>query len=266
MRNLIKRAAIVAGAAVVLLGPAVGVASASAAAPALSWSQGGTTITSYGFGTVDGVGGQTASQTFTLTNTGGRASGTITVGLTGSSAFTITSDGCTGTSLGPSKSCNVTAKYAPTASGEADSATLAATGEHASASLALTGKSGTPDLTLSPGSLLGTTSGGTKNYDYANSFALGSWSTTFTVTNGGTGTAPVVYTLGGDPNFGLSNSTCGTYSATASLAPNGTCTFDLTFTAPAGCSSGDEFHTPLLVEVQENGDPYIVLVAHGFCP
>src|SRR5439155_1244390 len=69
---------------------------------------------------------------------GGRATGTLAVALSGSSAFTITADGCTARSLGPTKSCTVTVRYAPTAGGS-DTATLTATGEHASASLTLTG-------------------------------------------------------------------------------------------------------------------------------
>lgn len=50
----------------------------------------------YGLVTV----GQTASQTFTLANSGGSASGAITATLTASAEFTKTADTCTGTSLG----------------------------------------------------------------------------------------------------------------------------------------------------------------------
>ena len=73
MRDTTRCATVATGAALVLLGPAAGVASASVAPTALSWSPGGTTITSYDVGTVGGVGGQTAWQTVTLINTGGRA-------------------------------------------------------------------------------------------------------------------------------------------------------------------------------------------------
>jgi hypothetical protein len=51
----------------------------------------------------------------------------------------MTADGCSGTSLGPKKSCTVTVLYAPAAVGENDGATLTATGEYGSASIALTG-------------------------------------------------------------------------------------------------------------------------------
>ena len=47
LRCLIRRAAVAAGAAVMVLGAGVGVASASGAPPVLTWSQGGTTITSF---------------------------------------------------------------------------------------------------------------------------------------------------------------------------------------------------------------------------
>src|SRR6516164_5688852 len=75
--------------------------------------------------------GQTASQTFTLANSGGSASAVLTVALSGSAAFTITADSCTATSLGPEKSCTVTVQFAPATSACAAAATasLTATGE-----------------------------------------------------------------------------------------------------------------------------------------
>jgi Cep192 domain 4 len=56
--------------------------------------------------------GTTASHTFALKNTGGSATGALTVSLTGSSLFTKTADACTAVSLGPNKSCSVTVQYA----------------------------------------------------------------------------------------------------------------------------------------------------------
>ena len=73
----------------------------------------------------------TTMQTFTLTNTGGRASGALTVTVSGPAAFTLTADTCTGTSLGPDKQCSVTVQYAPTSDGENDTATLTAIGTQA---------------------------------------------------------------------------------------------------------------------------------------
>jgi hypothetical protein len=85
--------------------------------------------------------GQTSSQEFTLTNSGGSSSAALTVSLIGSPAFTISNDACTGTALGPRKSCSVTVAYTPASLCARDSATLTATGkkEGATASAALTG-------------------------------------------------------------------------------------------------------------------------------
>jgi hypothetical protein len=93
----------------------------------------------YGFFDV----GETASKTFTLTNSGGSATGALTVSLTGSSAFSKTADTCTARSLGPNKSCSVTVQYAPTIGGTSDSATLRASGTKpaAIATASLTGES-----------------------------------------------------------------------------------------------------------------------------
>src|SRR6266508_1325005 len=134
MRGLIRSIVAAAAAAVTLLAPAAG---QTAGAPTLAWSP--ATNDAYDYGTV--TVGQTASQTFTLTNSGGSATGILTVTLSGSSAFTKTADGCTATSLGPRKSCSVSVQYAPTTAGQSDSATLAASGKKtaASASLTLTG-------------------------------------------------------------------------------------------------------------------------------
>jgi hypothetical protein len=118
-------------------------------------------------------------------------------------------------------------------------------------------------LVLSPGRFVSTSSCGAKNYDYGlDPIIVGSWSATFTVTNNGTGTSNTLHVLGGDPHFVLSNDTC----SGSALAPSGTCTFDLAFTAPAGCNPGDSFPTHLDVGFQDNGCPYIHLEAFGFCP
>src|ERR1700761_1762831 len=66
--------------------------------------------------------GQTATKTFTLANTGSKATGALTVTLTRASgtrstAFAKTADTCTGKSLGPWKSCTVTVQFAPATAG-----------------------------------------------------------------------------------------------------------------------------------------------------
>jgi sugar lactone lactonase YvrE len=89
-----------------------------AAAPALSF-----TPAPFGYGQVGT--GQAVSQTFTLANTGGQATGALTGTLTGAAAFTITGDTCAGTSLAAGATCTVTVRFAP-ASSAPDTATLTA--------------------------------------------------------------------------------------------------------------------------------------------
>lgn len=110
---------------VVLLVAAVALASwapgaaAKSGPPALAFSP-----SPYDYGSV--TVNQTASQAFTLENTGGTATSALKLAVSGSSQFTITSDGCSATSLGAGKSCTVQVQFAPTATGGA-SATLTAT-------------------------------------------------------------------------------------------------------------------------------------------
>lgn len=111
---------------------------ASSAAPSLSF-----TPSSWTAGPIDS--GTTTTQTFTLTNTGGKASGAITITLPGSAAFTTTADTCTGRSLGTGKSCSITVQYAPASNAENDTATLTATSAKASATAPLSGSSTNPN-------------------------------------------------------------------------------------------------------------------------
>lgn len=109
--------------------------------PALAWSPTTSTGT-FAFGATSA--GNTSTQTFTLTNTGGKSSGALKVSVSGASAFTTTNDRCNG-ALGPNKSCNVTVRYAPSSNGESDAATLNANGKHASTSLDLSGSTTSPN-------------------------------------------------------------------------------------------------------------------------
>jgi hypothetical protein len=84
--------------------------------------------------------GQTATETFTLTNSGGKASGKVTFTLPGSAEFTITATTCPGLGVGPGMTCMVTVQFAPTSLGTV-TATLTATGQHATATDSLTGTS-----------------------------------------------------------------------------------------------------------------------------
>jgi hypothetical protein len=62
----------------------------------------------------------------------------VTVTLSGAAVYAKTADTCTGTSLGPRKSCTVTVRFAPAAAGTATAA-LTAAGQHATATDTLTG-------------------------------------------------------------------------------------------------------------------------------
>ena len=117
-----------------LLLPAAGLAGSS---PSIAWSP-----STYDYGAV--TPGQTASHTFTLRNSGGSATGALSVSLsgTGATAFSITSHACTGVALGKGRSCAVTVQFAPTKAGQSYTASLTAKGKKpagGSASVTLTG-------------------------------------------------------------------------------------------------------------------------------
>jgi cytochrome c len=255
------RSVMIAVAAAALVVPAA--AEACTTSAKLAWSP-TTSPGAYGFGTLND--GQTSSQVFTLTNSGRRAPGVLKVRVSGSAAFSLTADGCSRTSVGPRHSCDVTVEYSPTTAGESDTATLRVTSKHhATAHLSLTGigaSEGTADLILSPGTHTTTNNFGVKSYHTSNGEVAGSWSQTFTVTNDGTATSNhLSFTNGGDPDFSLTSDTC---TGTA-LAPNGTCTFDITFTSP-GCPSGPEPFVDFFdVMAQDNGSAYIALDLSGTC-
>jgi hypothetical protein len=237
-------------------------ASAATTTARLAWSP-TNSLGTYDYGTL--TTGATKSVTFTLTNAGGKATGSLRITLSGPSAFTITQNGCTG-SLGPNKSCTDTIEYAPKNSGQSASATLTATGKATSASLTLTGQSsvgGTPTLTLSPGTFTGTTNG---TNDYSYSYPPSIHATTFTVTNSGssaseklliacdgsaTGECPYPFTRNHD--------TC----TNTSLAPNGgNCTVDLEVTFTQICK--DPYYSTEL-DVVGTGVTYITLDASVVC-
>ena len=107
-----------AGAAVVL--PCAGTAAAAARAtgPALVFSP-----SPYDFGQVSP--GQSAVKTFTLTNSGRKATGKLRVRLSGAAAFSITVGTCRAARLRPGKTCTITVRFAPSGAGRV-TATLTA--------------------------------------------------------------------------------------------------------------------------------------------
>src|SRR5262249_60091471 len=126
MRRYLLPAALVVAAAVALVAPASGQAGS---APSLAWSP--STSGAYDYGTVKV--GDKPVQTFAVKNSGGTASGALTISVSGSSAFSITSDACTGTALGKGKSCAVSVEFAPSTAGQSETATLVASGKKSGA-------------------------------------------------------------------------------------------------------------------------------------
>jgi hypothetical protein len=229
MRVLFRRAAVITGAAAVVLGSAAGIASAGGP-PALAWSP-----AAFDFGSVN-AGTTTQPDTFTLTNNGGSASADLTVTLSG--PFALKSDACTGTSLGPRKSCIVQVSYTASTAGGTDTGTLTAGGKKAAAtaSVNLHGESnaGSLNIEFSPGTFAGTSFGNVYAYDFGQ---VATGSQTFTVKNTGTGPTPELELFYDNTDgFTTSGDTC----TGATLAPGGTCTFDLAWSAAA--SSDCSFH------------------------
>jgi len=160
-------------------------------------------------------------QTFTLTNSGGTATGALIVSLTGSSAYSKVGDTCTAASIGPGKRCGITIRYAPTGK-STDTAALTATSTKpaARATIALTGTGGYVDVEFSPAS---------------HDFGAASGSQTFTATNQGN-IATGGYTFAGptDEHFGITGTNTCDGSA---IAAGGSCSFTIAFTAPGGCGA-----------------------------
>ena len=138
MRNLIRRAGVLAGAVAVLLGSGMGVAAAQPL-PHL-------TITPAEHHYMVPV-GQIATHTFTLRNTGGSATGNLAITVSGLQEFTITATTCRG-ALPPGQSCTVTVRFAPTTAGTVRATlTAAGTRPEARATAHLTG-TGTAPVTV----------------------------------------------------------------------------------------------------------------------
>jgi hypothetical protein len=92
--------------------------------------------------------GQTATQTLTLANTGGSQAPELAVMLSGPAAFTLTTNTCTGTDLGPGKSCAVTVQFAPASTGTVSASLTAASKKAAVTATDLLIGTGTPGAHL----------------------------------------------------------------------------------------------------------------------
>ncbi len=164
------------------------------------------------------VGATSASvATFTVTNTGGAATGQLTVHASGSDPgeFAISVDGCTGTMLSPGAACTIRVAFAPLSTGAKSAAIVASANPGGTVSGAIAGTGLAPAaLALSRTSIdLGAS-------------AIGQTSTvqTVTVTNpGAVATGALALSLEGTAasDFAIASSDCTT------LAAGGTCTIAL---------------------------------------
>jgi hypothetical protein len=175
--------------------------------------------TSQGFGSIV-TSNSSADFTFTVTNTGGGTSPTFgAAALSGANAnqFVISSDLCNGNALAGGGTCQIKAHFSPTVTGPL-SATLTATAGTLTATSSFTGTGLAPsNLTVAP----------TSQAFPSTVINQTSADVQFTVTNnGGVTSGTVSVALGGTD---VSQFVLGTNNCTATLAPNGTCTFNVHF-------------------------------------
>jgi hypothetical protein len=250
MRTFIPRAVALAAAVAAVAVPAA--AAATTATVVFGWTP-TTSPGGYNYGTL--TAGQTAAKTFTLANTGTSGSSALKITLAGSSAFTKTADTCTGTSLGPRKTCTVTITYtAPAAPGHTDQATLTATSTNpkATATLALAGAAAkaAPAITTTagPGGAAGSTVTDTATltggYQPTGTIEFQLYATpdcsgspvddeTLTVTGNGTYTTPTGATPAQAGTYSWTARYSGDTANTPAATPCGTDTVTLTKAAPA---------------------------------
>lgn len=170
--------------------------------------------------------GASPAQSFTVTNSGGVATGTLTASLGGANPgdFSTSSDTCTGQSLAPNGTCTVSAAFTP--QGDplgALSAALDVGDGTVSTSAGLSATS------AEPASLGITAQSGFTGFG---SVVLNTpTSATFTVTNGGMLTSgTIAMSVSGSAEYTLVNDTC----SNTTLGAGATCTVGVTFdpTAP----------------------------------
>ncbi len=178
---------------------------------------------SHDFGNVVS-GGQSAEQTFTVTNTGSTATGVPSAALSDSANFSITMNNCSA-ALAASATCTIKARFNPASTGSKLSSltVMASPGGAAPASLNGTGISPAA-LTLTPASQdLGSLVIGTMSSPFA-----------FTVRNtGGSPSGMITPTLA-STDFAIASNGC-----TGTLAAGATCSISVQFTAtaPAGAKT-----------------------------
>lgn len=164
--------------------------------------------------------GQTMDVPFTVTNTGGTDTGTITMSLAGTDKdhFSLVNgmDGCTGQTLVPNATCMVTVRFAPTTRGAKAASLTADATPGGSGSTALSGTG------LAPAALAFMPA----NQDYGQVDVGASSTKTFTLRNTGDETSgvPTVMITGAGFTIPTGGNGC-----TAALAANATCAVDVRF-------------------------------------
>jgi Abnormal spindle-like microcephaly-assoc'd, ASPM-SPD-2-Hydin len=187
----------------------------------------------YDFGTV--ANGSSAAQTVTLRNSGGSATGGLTLALSGPGAarYSISDDTCTVEGIGPKKSCTLTVTYTPSAAGASDTATLTAKSKKTTAATAaLSGKSSpaaSADISL----------------DVGGEFCF-VCSRVVTATNNGPAAATVTVRVATESNIGCTVTTIPPITGW-STSPIGSCGRDYTSLQPIASGSSLTFSLEKLV-------------------
>jgi hypothetical protein len=160
--------------------------------------------------------------TFTLTNKGTSATGSVTVGLSGtdSADFALASDGCSGKTLAAGATCTVGVAFGPkTAGAKAATLTAKAQGTSGSATASLSGTAVTgAAFTVTPSPF---------DFGSVEQGASTPPEQTFTLKNGGGAASGTPALAVGGPNaadFTVTSNAC-----TGALAAGATCTFGVTF-------------------------------------
>ncbi len=169
------------------------------------------------------LGGSSSTQSFTVTNTGGAATGLITVALGGTSAnqFTKLTDTCSATSVAPAGTCTVSYQLRPTTAGGKTASLVISATPGGTATSALSGAGLAPALLQASATTaaLGTVDVGFNSLPF-----------TWTITN-----------VGGVPTGVLATSSTGSSAdftlggnCNSALAPNQTCQVTVTLSPTTG--------------------------------
>ncbi len=173
--------------------------------------------TSRDFGSWD-VNATTGATTFTITNTGGVTTQTLSASITGQ--FTIATNNCAGIPLAAAETCTVSARFAPTSSGM-KTGTLTVTDGSVSVGAGLSGLGTLAILTISETS-----------WDFGNQHGSTAKTHLFTITNTGNGTSGQFTIMISGPqaaDFTYGGGTCAFTGAPTVLAAGASCNRSIWF-------------------------------------